>query len=87
MERLMDLLAISSAGAAAFIVGALCGWLIARWRFATKVADLSSKLVLERRVNRQLSEAIQDATVPSFVPAPDLTTPLEAALEPMVLSG
>jgi hypothetical protein len=83
----MDLLAISSAGAAAFIVGALFGWLIARWRFATKLADLNSKLVLERRVNRQLSEAIQDAAMPSFVPAPDLTAPAEATREAMVVSG
>jgi hypothetical protein len=87
MERLMDLLTIGGVGLVAFVVGALLGWLITRSRFTTRVTDLNSKLVLERRVNKQLSEAIQVAAVPTFMPAPDLTTPREPAREPMVLSG
>jgi hypothetical protein len=88
MERLMDLLVISGVGAAAFVVGAALGWLIARWRFAARIADLDSKLVLQHRVNKQLSEAIQAAAAePSFERASDLTIPAPAEREPMVLSG
>lgn len=85
----MDLLVISGVGAAAFVVGAALGWLIARWRFATRIADLNSKLVLQHRVNKQLSETIQAAAAaePSFEPASDLTIPAPAEREPMVLSG
>ena len=52
----MDLLAIS-VSLAALILGAAIGWLIARSRFTTTIAELNTKLVLERRVNQQLSEA------------------------------
>ena len=83
----MDPLVISSVGLLAFIVGAAIGWFIARTRFATKIADLNSKLVLERRVNKQLSETMQAAEAPNFMPAPDLTVPVEPARESMVLSG
>jgi len=85
----MDLLVISGGGAAAFIVGAALGWFIARWRFAARIADLNSKLVLQHRVNKQLSETIQAAAAaePSFEPVPDLTIPAPAVREPMVLSG
>jgi hypothetical protein len=89
MERLMDLLVISGVGLAALIVGTAIGWLIARWRFAARIADLNSKLVLQHRVNKQLSETIEAAAAaePSFEPAPDLTIPAQAEREPMVLSG
>jgi hypothetical protein len=93
MEQLMDLLVISGVGAAALIVGVALGWLIARWRFAARIADLNSKLVLQHRVNKQLSETIQAAAVePSFEPAPHLTIPAQVehepvGREPMVLSG
>ena len=85
----MDLLVISGVGLAAFIVGTAIGWLIARWRLAARIADLNSKLVLQHRVNKQLSEAIEAAAVaePSFEPAPDLTIPAPVEREPMVLSG
>jgi hypothetical protein len=94
MERLMDLLVISGAGGAGFIVGAALGWLIARWRFAARIGDLNSKLVLQHRVNKQLSETIQAAAAaePSFEPTPHLTIPAQVEhesveREPMVLSG
>ncbi len=83
----MDLLAIGGVGSVAVIVCGAIGWLIARARFTTRLADLNSKLVLERRVNKQLSEAIAVAAVPSFVPTSDLTIPPQSASEPMVLSG
>jgi hypothetical protein len=83
----MDLLAIGGVGSVALIVGTAIGWLIARARFAGRLADLNSKLLLERRVNKQLSEAIEVAAMPTFMPAPDLTAPPESAREPMVLSG
>lgn len=81
----MDLLAIS-VSLAALILGAAIGWLIARSRFTTTIAELNTKLVLERRVNQQLSEAAQIDAVRSFVQAPDLTTD-EAMHEPTVLSS
>ena len=81
----MDLLAIS-VSLAALILGAAIGWLIARSRFTTTIAELNTKLVLERRVNQQLSEAAQIDAVRSFVQAPDLTTG-EPMHEPTVLSG
>ena len=54
----MDLLAIS-VSLVALILGAAIGWLIARSRFIRTIAELNSKLVLERRVNKQLSETVQ----------------------------
>ncbi len=87
MERFMDPLVISSVGLLAFIVGAAIGWLIARTRFASRVADLNSKLVLERRVNKQLSETLQVADARNYMPVPDLTAPAESARESMVVSG
>lgn len=83
----MDLLAIGGVGSVALLVGGALGWLIARARFIARLADLNSKLLLERRVNKQLSEAIQVAAVPSFMPTSELTIPAESAREPMVLSG
>ena len=46
----MDLLAISSS-LAALIFGAAIGWLFARSRFTRTIAELNTKLVLERRVS------------------------------------
>jgi len=83
----MDQLAIGAVGSVALVVGGAIGWLIARARFTARLADVNSKLVLERRVNKQLSEAIEVAAVPRFTPASDLTIPAESARESMVLSG
>ena len=69
----MDLLTIG-ASLAALIFGAAIGWLLARSRFTTAIAELNTNLILERRVNKQLSETVQvqvDA-VPSLIQAPDL---------------
>jgi hypothetical protein len=88
MERYLDLLPIS-AGLVALILGAAIGWLVARSRFATAIAELNSKLVLERRINKQLSETVQvqvDAA-PRFIQTPNLTPLGEPTREPMVLSG
>lgn len=82
----MDLLPIG-VGLVALILGAAMGWLIARLSFTRTIAELNSKLVLERRVNKQLSETVQvhvDAA-PSLMQAP--IPPVEPAREPMVLSG
>ena len=81
----MDLLAIS-VSSAALILGAAIGWLIARSRLTTTIAELNTKLVLERRVNQQLSEAAQIDVVRSFVQAPVLTTD-DPMHEPTMLSG
>jgi len=88
----MDLIDITTLSVLALIVGLVTGWLIARSRFTTTVADLNSKLVLERRVNKQLSEAVQVAAVSNFMPRPDLsgvdlTSATEPARQSMVLSG
>jgi hypothetical protein len=90
----MDLLPIG-VGVVAFILGAALGWLVARSSFTTAFAELNSKLVLERRVNKQLRETVQIDAVPHFTQTPDLATPVEPAVEPareparapMVLSG
>ena len=83
----MDLIDITTLGVLALIVGMVIGWLVARSRFTTTVADLNSKLVLERRVNKQLSEAAQVAAVSNFMPAPELAAAAEPVRESMVLSG
>jgi hypothetical protein len=82
----MDLLAIG-VSVVALIVGTAIGWFIARSRFTTKIAELNTSLVLERRVNKQLSQAIQVDPVPTFVQAPDLPTLAQPVHEPTALSG
>ena len=79
----MDLLAMS-VSVVALIVGAAIGWFVARSRFITKIAELNTSLVLERRVNKQLSQTLQIDAVPSFIPAPDLPTLAQPAHEPTV---
>jgi len=81
----MDLLAIS-VSLAALILGAAIGWLLARSRFTRTIAELNTNLVLERRVNKQLSEAVQIDAMRSLVQAPGLTTD-ELTREPTALSG
>ena len=54
----MDLLSISMS-LVALVLGAAIGWLIARSRFRTTIAELNTKLILERRVNKQLYEKAQ----------------------------
>jgi hypothetical protein len=88
MERYMELLPIS-VSLIALILGAAIGWLVARSRFTTTIAELNGKLVLERRINKQLSETVQvqvDA-VPRFIQTPNLTPSGEPTREPMALSG
>jgi uncharacterized protein YneF (UPF0154 family) len=84
----MDLLSIS-VSLVALILGAAIGWLIARSRFMRTIAELNSKLVLERRVNKQLSETaqVQVDAVPSLIREPDLTISGEPMRESMVPSG
>ena len=82
----MDLLSISI-GVGTFVLGAAMGWVVARTRFTRAIAELNSKLVLERRVNKQLRETVQIDAVSHFAETPDLTTSVEPAREPMVLSG
>jgi hypothetical protein len=40
-------------------LGAAIGWLIARSRFRTTIAELNTKLILERRVNKQLMKKLK----------------------------
>ena len=83
----MDLLSISMS-LVALVLGAAIGWLIARSRFRTTIAELNTKLILERRVNKQLSEAAQIDAMRSLMQAPSLTTPSDDLLrEPTALSG
>jgi len=87
MDRYMDLLAISGS-LAALILGAAIGWFFARSRFTGTIAELNTKLVLERRVNKQLNEAAQIDAMRSLMQAPSLTTPSDELMrEPTVLSG
>ena len=82
----LNLLA-TSVSLAALIVGTAIGWLIARSRFTSIIAELNTSLVLERRVNKQLSQTFQVDGVPNLIQAPDLTTPAEPMREPTALSG
>jgi hypothetical protein len=86
MDRYMDLLAIGGS-MAALVLGAAIGWLLARSRFTRTIAELNTSLVLERRVNKQLSEAIQFDAVPSWSQAPGPTMSDEPMHEPTALSG
>jgi hypothetical protein len=79
----MDLLSIS-VSSAALVLGTAIGWVIARSRFMRTIAELNSKLVIERRVNKQLSETVQVDAAPRLAQAP---TSDEATHESMVLSG
>jgi uncharacterized protein YneF (UPF0154 family) len=86
MDRYMDVIAIS-VSLAALILGAAIGWFLARSRFRTTIAQLNTNLVLERRVNKQLSEAVQIDAVRSFMQAPGLTIPDEPTRERTLSSG
>jgi hypothetical protein len=86
IDRYMDLLAIGG-GLAALILGAAIGWLFARSRFTRTIAELNTSLVLERSVNKQLSEAVQFDAVPSWSQAPAPTMSDEPVRGPTVLSG
>jgi hypothetical protein len=86
MDRYMDLLVVGGS-VAALVLGAAIGWLFARSRFTRTIAELNTSLVLERRVNKQLSEAVQFDAVPSWSQAPAPTMSDEPVREPTVLSG
>jgi hypothetical protein len=85
MDRYTELLAIG-VSLAALILGAAIGWIVARLRFTTTIAELHTSLVLERRVNKQLSEAVQIDAVRSLLQVSSLAAG-EPAREPTVLSG
>jgi hypothetical protein len=80
----MDLVA-TSVSLVALILGFSIGWLIARWRFATTIAELNRDLVLERRLNKQLCDTIQVAAAPAFVQAPELTSAVAPPRESTVM--
>jgi hypothetical protein len=82
----MDQLA-TTVSLVAFVLGAAIGWLLARSRFTSTIAELNTNLVLERRVNRQLRETVQVDAVPSSIQAPQLTTSGELTREPTMVSG
>ena len=82
----MDLLSISMS-LVALVLGAAIGWLIARSRFRTTIAELNTKLILERRVNKQLYEKAQIDAVAGLMGASNLTTSGEPARQPMAVSG
>lgn len=81
----MELLAIG-VSLAVLILGATTGWLVARLHFTSMIAELHTSLVLERRVNKQLSEAVQIDAVRSLLQVSSLATG-QPAHEPTVLSG
>jgi hypothetical protein len=68
-------------------LGAAIGWLFARSRFTRTIAELNTKLILERRVNKQLSEAAQIDALRSLMQASGLTQSDDPMREPTVLSG
>jgi hypothetical protein len=72
---------------AALIVGAAIGWLIARLSFTSIIAELNTRLLLERQVNKQLSQTFQVDGLPGLIQAPHLTAPAEPMREPTALSG
>ena len=82
----IDLLAMSSS-LLALILGTAIGWLVARWRFSTTIAQLNTNLVLERRVNKQLSRTLEVDAVPNLIQAPNLTTAVQTTREPTTVSG
>ena len=82
----IDLVSISMS-LVALVLGAAIGWLIARSRFRTTIAELNTKLVLERRVNKQLYEKAQIDAVAGLMGALNLTTSGEPARQPMAVSG
>jgi hypothetical protein len=86
VEHGMDLLTIG-ASSAALIFGAAIGWLLARSRFTRTVAELNTNLILERRVNRQLSESVQFDAAPRLTREPDLTMSGEPTRETLVPSA
>ena len=81
----MDLQAISIS-LVALIVGVAIGWLVTRSRLKTKIAELNTNLILERRVNKQLGETLRDA-VPNLIESPNLTMSAQPAHQPSMLSG
>ena len=64
-----------------------CNWLANRSRFRTTIAELNTKLALERRVNKQLYEKAQIDAVAGSMGASNLTTSGEPARQPMAVSG
>jgi hypothetical protein len=82
----MDSLAVG-AGLVALVLGTAIGWLLARSRFRTRIVELNTNLVLERRINKQLCEAVQVNAAPGLFRVSELTMPAEPARESMVLSG
>jgi hypothetical protein len=82
----IDLVSISMS-VVALVLGVAIGWLIARARSRTTIAELNTKLVLERRVNKQLYEKAQIDAVAGLMGAPNLTTSGEPARQPMAVSG
>jgi hypothetical protein len=68
----MDPLA-TSVGVGALVLGTAIGWLLGCSRSTTAIADLNAKLVLERRLNKQLGETVGGDAVRSLIRAPELT--------------
>jgi hypothetical protein len=82
----MDPLA-TSVGVGALVLGTAIGWLVARLRSTTTIAELNAELVLERRLNKQLGETVRVDAVRSLVAAADLTTAVEPVREPTTAAG
>jgi hypothetical protein len=69
-------------------LGVAIGWLIARSRSRTTIAELNTKLVLERRVNKQLYEKAQIDAVAGLMHADVMRSAAgEPAHQPMAVSG
>ena len=87
LSSYMDPLAIGI-GVPALIFGVAIGWLVARSRFKTTIAELNTKLVLERRVNKQLHERAQVDGVPSLMNGDAMRSGTAGSMrEPMPVSG
>jgi hypothetical protein len=87
LSSYMDPLAIA-VGVAALILGFAIGWLVARSRSKTTIAELNTKLVLERRVNKQLHERVQVDAMPSLMNGDAMRSGTAGSMrEPMPVSG
>jgi len=84
--KYIDLLTVFG-GLGALVLVAAIGWIVARSQFRRRIAELNTSLVLERRVNKQLSEAIEVNALRSLVQASALTASHVPVHEPTLSPG
>ena len=85
--KYIDLLTVFG-GLGALVLGAAIGWILARSQLRRRIAELNTSLVLERRVNKQLSEAtIEVDALRSLVQASGLRASHVPVHEPTLSPG